>query len=77
MLRPFSANAHFLSALDIESEEIIHTAFGPNLPRLSAVKKKYDTLLRRCIRQAFLAMRKDPGADMLWLAQLTEVLKRP
>jgi FAD binding domain/Berberine and berberine like len=42
MLRPFSANAHLLSALDIESEEIIHTAFGPNLPRLSAVKKKYD-----------------------------------
>jgi len=42
MLRPFSANAHLLSALDIESEEVIHTAFGPNLPRLSAVKNKYD-----------------------------------
>jgi hypothetical protein len=42
MLRPFSANAHLLSALDIESEEIIHTAFGPNLPRLAAVKSKYD-----------------------------------
>jgi hypothetical protein len=42
MLRPFSENAHLLSALDVESEEIIHTAFGPNLLRLSAVKKKYD-----------------------------------
>ena len=42
ILRPFSANAHLLSALDIESEEIVHTAFGPNLPRLAAVKKKYD-----------------------------------
>jgi hypothetical protein len=42
VLRPFSTNAHMLSALDIESEEVIHTAFGPNLPRLSAVKKKYD-----------------------------------
>lgn len=42
ILRPFSANAHLLSALDIESEEVIHTAFGPNLARLSAVKKKYD-----------------------------------
>ena len=29
ILRPFSANAHLLSALDIESEEVIHTAFGP------------------------------------------------
>jgi hypothetical protein len=42
ILRPFSANAHLLSALDIESEEVIRTAFGPNLPRLSLVKKKYD-----------------------------------
>jgi FAD/FMN-containing dehydrogenase len=42
ILRPFSANAHLLSALDIESEEVIHTAFGPNLLRLSAVKKRYD-----------------------------------
>jgi hypothetical protein len=42
ILRPFSANAHLLSALDIESEEVIHTAFGPNLSRLSEVKKKYD-----------------------------------
>jgi hypothetical protein len=43
ILRPFSANAHLLSALDVESEEVIHTAFGPNLPRLSAVKRKYDS----------------------------------
>jgi hypothetical protein len=41
-LQPFSANAHLLSALDVESEEVIHTAFGPNLRRLSAVKNKYD-----------------------------------
>jgi FAD/FMN-containing dehydrogenase len=42
ILRPFSSNAHMLSALDIESEEVVHTAFGSNLPRLAAVKKKYD-----------------------------------
>ena len=42
VLRPFSANAHLLSALDVEPEEIIHTAFGPNLQRLAAVKKRYD-----------------------------------
>jgi len=41
-LRPFSANAHLLSALDVEVEDVIHTAFGPNLPRLTAIKKKYD-----------------------------------
>jgi hypothetical protein len=28
--------------LDVEAEEVINTAFGPNLPRLAAVKKKYD-----------------------------------
>jgi hypothetical protein len=42
LLRPFSANAHLLSALDIESEAVIHTAFGPNLQRLTAIKEKYD-----------------------------------
>jgi FAD/FMN-containing dehydrogenase len=42
LLRPFSANAHLLSVLDVESEEVVHTAFGPNLQRLAAVKKKYD-----------------------------------
>jgi FAD/FMN-containing dehydrogenase len=42
LLRPFSSNAHLLGALDVESEEVIHTAFGANLPRLAAVKKKYD-----------------------------------
>ena len=42
ILRPFSANAHLLSALDVESEEVIHTAFGGNLQRLASVKKKYD-----------------------------------
>lgn len=42
MLRPYSQNAHLLSALDVEGEDVIKTAFGPNLARLSAVKKKYD-----------------------------------
>jgi hypothetical protein len=41
-LRAFSAQAHLLSALDVEGEEVINTAFGPNLPRLAAIKKKYD-----------------------------------
>src|SRR6185437_7836273 len=38
MLLPYSANAHFASALDNESEEVINTAFGVNLPRLRAIK---------------------------------------
>jgi Berberine and berberine like len=42
LLRPFSANAHLLSALDIEVEAVINTAFGPNLPRLATIKQKYD-----------------------------------
>jgi FAD/FMN-containing dehydrogenase len=42
MLRPFSQNAHLLSALDVESEAVLETAFGPNLKRLAAIKKKYD-----------------------------------
>ena len=42
ILRPFSQNAHLLSALDVESEEVIKTAFGPNLTRLAAIKRKYD-----------------------------------
>ena len=42
ILRPFGANAHVLSALDVETEDVINTAFGQNLPRLAAVKKKYD-----------------------------------
>jgi len=42
MLRPFSQNAHLLSALDVEAEDVIKTAFGSNLPRLAAIKKKYD-----------------------------------
>jgi len=42
ILRPFSANAHLLSVLDVEAEEVINTAFGQNLPRLAAIKKKYD-----------------------------------
>ena len=42
ILRPFSQNAHLLSALDVESEAVIKTAFGPNLERLAEIKKKYD-----------------------------------
>ena len=42
ILRPFSSNAHLLSALDVEAEDVIQTAFGPNLQRLAAIKKKYD-----------------------------------
>jgi len=42
MLRPFSANAHLLSALDVETDEVVDTAFGQNLQRLAAIKKKFD-----------------------------------
>jgi len=41
-LRSFSANAHLLSALDVEPADVIDTAFGANLPRLTAIKAKYD-----------------------------------
>jgi hypothetical protein len=41
-LLPYSANAHLSSALDVESEEVINTAFGSNLARLRAIKQKYD-----------------------------------
>jgi FAD/FMN-containing dehydrogenase len=41
-LRPYSANAHLQSALDVEPQDVIDTAFGPNLPRLAAIKAKYD-----------------------------------
>ena len=42
LLRPFSENAHLLSALDVEAEDVVKTAFGTNLPRPTAIKKKYD-----------------------------------
>jgi FAD/FMN-containing dehydrogenase len=42
ILRPFSENAHLLSALDVETEDVIKTAFGSNFTRLAAIKKKYD-----------------------------------
>jgi hypothetical protein len=42
MLRPFSSNAHLLSALDVEADEVINSAFGSNLSRLTAIKTKYD-----------------------------------
>jgi hypothetical protein len=41
-LVPFSSNAHLLSALDVEPEDVICTAFGANLARLTAVKTQYD-----------------------------------
>jgi len=42
LLRPYSQNAHLLSALDVEAEEVIQSAFGANLARLAAIKKTYD-----------------------------------
>jgi FAD/FMN-containing dehydrogenase len=41
-LRPFAGGAHLLGALDIESEDVINSAFGRNLPRLTTIKRKYD-----------------------------------
>jgi hypothetical protein len=51
ILRPFSENAHLLSALDVEAEDVIKTAFGPNLPRLAAIKQKYDPTNFFCVNQ--------------------------
>jgi hypothetical protein len=42
MLRPYGSNDHLLGALDVESDDVVNTAFGQNLTRLAAVKKKYD-----------------------------------
>ena len=42
LLRPYSENAHLLSALDVEGEEVIKGAFGSNLSRLAVIKRKYD-----------------------------------
>ena len=42
LLRPFSQGAHLLSALDVEGEDVIKTAFGANLARLAGIKRKYD-----------------------------------
>jgi hypothetical protein len=39
-LRPFSQGAHILAALD--ADDLVHTAFGANLPRLGVIKGKYD-----------------------------------
>ncbi len=41
-LLPYAANAHLSSALDVEPDEVIDTAFGANLTRLRAIKQKYD-----------------------------------
>jgi len=51
VLRPFSENAHLLSALDVEAEDVVKTAFGTNLPRLAAIKKKYDPTNFFCVNQ--------------------------
>jgi len=42
LLGPVFANAHLISALDVEAQDVINTGFGANLPRLAAVKLKYD-----------------------------------
>ena len=42
MLRPYGSGAHLAGALDVESDDVVKTAFGQNLTRLAAVKKKYD-----------------------------------
>ncbi|HYZ82848.1 MAG TPA: FAD-binding oxidoreductase [Bryobacteraceae bacterium] len=39
-LRPHSAGGHLLAALD--ADESSHTGFGSNLPRLAAIKARYD-----------------------------------
>jgi FAD/FMN-containing dehydrogenase len=39
-MRPFSGGAHLLAALD--ADDAASTAFGANLPRLAAVKRRYD-----------------------------------
>jgi FAD/FMN-containing dehydrogenase len=41
-LRQYSQNAHLLSLLDVETDDVIKTAFGTNLERLAAIKRKYD-----------------------------------
>lgn len=41
-LETFAARGHLLGALDAESQEVINTAFGANLPRLAEIKQKYD-----------------------------------
>jgi hypothetical protein len=41
-LRPYSAGGHLISALDVETDEVIRSAFGTNLPMLAEVKRKYD-----------------------------------
>ena len=41
-LSPFSGGAHLLAALDVESDEIVKSAYGANLTRLAAIKTKYD-----------------------------------
>jgi hypothetical protein len=60
ILQPFSENAHLLSALDVEGEDVIKTAFGPNLTRLATIKSKYDPTnffrVNQNIRSEVLAM---------------------
>jgi len=48
ILRPFSEDAHLLSAPDVEGEDVIKTAFGPNLTRLADIKR--NTIPRNFFR---------------------------
>lgn len=41
-LQPFSHSAQFLSVIDADGEDHLGQVFGANLPRLAAVKAKYD-----------------------------------
>lgn len=41
-LEPYSQKAHFLTVLDADQESDVASAFGANLHRLEAIKKKYD-----------------------------------
>ena len=41
-LQPFSHSAQFLSVIDADGDDAVGHAFGANLPRLQAVKAKYD-----------------------------------
>ena len=41
-LRPMAEPGQLLAILDNEPDEVVNTAFGPNITRLREIKKKYD-----------------------------------
>jgi FAD/FMN-containing dehydrogenase len=41
-LHGFSEGAHLPGAIDAEPQEVVDSAFGANLPRLAAIKARYD-----------------------------------